>query len=412
MLNEVAQESLACETMVEEHAALPPSKQRKKEDVKAWKEIRDGLHLSAVESLCLPEDPHCAICQGPLEGLAIWRYREGTGLADGEQSERLWSYLRKFGKITKEMTPSHRSDLLTDALLHYSKKVERKQITLLPQRWAKATKVKEEARAEFTALLQSVPGTTITAVRGWGEDLANSLEKTSISLSWEEACVENLHQLELGRTQLEAPRGGAQVLEVVKRTERARRQVDILERRHRVRQRWSLTTTDSEQYLTAAMEKRAQAVLDSVSNLAFERKFMCGLMAKVFFVDKDHSVSHDAAFQLKQRLFVLLSLHDRASEEMNIIQRDLSAELGKIEEALRNPPCAKSLRHEAGVVSALSLKIRECRDQLQQCDIVEQLLVTNSSLVESEVEDLSEEEEEEGGGRGRRRNRMKTIKKV
>ncbi|KAJ8332538.1 hypothetical protein SKAU_G00423270 [Synaphobranchus kaupii] len=64
---------------VEEHAALPPSKQRKKEDVKAWKEIRDGLHLSAVESLCPPEDPHCAICQGPLEGLAIWRCRDCDG---------------------------------------------------------------------------------------------------------------------------------------------------------------------------------------------------------------------------------------------------------------------------------------------------------------------------------------------
>ncbi|KAJ8332547.1 hypothetical protein SKAU_G00423360 [Synaphobranchus kaupii] len=64
---------------VEEHAALPPSKQRKKEDVEAWKEIRDGLHLSAVESLCPPEDPHCAICQGPLEGLAIWRCRDCDG---------------------------------------------------------------------------------------------------------------------------------------------------------------------------------------------------------------------------------------------------------------------------------------------------------------------------------------------
>lgn len=55
------------------------------------------------------------------------RFHKGTGLADGEQSERLWSYLRKFGKITKEMTPSHRTDLLTDALLHYSAKVQRKQ---------------------------------------------------------------------------------------------------------------------------------------------------------------------------------------------------------------------------------------------------------------------------------------------
>ncbi|KAJ8381328.1 hypothetical protein SKAU_G00021060 [Synaphobranchus kaupii] len=113
------------------------------------------------------------------------------------------------------------------------------------------------------------------------------------------------------------------------------------------------------------MEKRAQAVLDSVSNLAFERKLMCRLMAKyaegqtipkklsgqihklnseirrnvklynlkrpvipssstlptlqTFEIAinpesglwSQHSVSHDAAFQLKQRLFVLLSLFQR-----------------------------------------------------------------------------------------------------
>ena len=44
----------------------------------------------------------------------------GFGLSDGEQLERLWSYLRRFGKMTKEMRPSHRIDVLSDALLHYS----------------------------------------------------------------------------------------------------------------------------------------------------------------------------------------------------------------------------------------------------------------------------------------------------
>lgn len=52
---------------------------------------------------------------------------EGAGLADGEQLERLWSYLRRFGKVTKEMTPSHRVDLLTDALLHYSSRIRKSQ---------------------------------------------------------------------------------------------------------------------------------------------------------------------------------------------------------------------------------------------------------------------------------------------
>ena len=44
---------------------------------------------------------------------------EGIGLSDGETMERLWSYLRRFGKMTKEMRPSHRTDVLTHALIYY-----------------------------------------------------------------------------------------------------------------------------------------------------------------------------------------------------------------------------------------------------------------------------------------------------
>ncbi len=47
------------------------------------------------------------------------RRLQGFGLVDGEQLERLWSYLRLFAKITKEMTPDHRLDLLTMAVLNY-----------------------------------------------------------------------------------------------------------------------------------------------------------------------------------------------------------------------------------------------------------------------------------------------------
>ncbi len=44
------------------------------------------------------------------------------GLSDGEGMERLWSYLRRFGRMTKEMRPSHRIDVLVHALLHYASK--------------------------------------------------------------------------------------------------------------------------------------------------------------------------------------------------------------------------------------------------------------------------------------------------
>ena len=43
------------------------------------------------------------------------------GLSDGEGVERLWSYMRRFAPMTKEMRPSHRTDVLTDALKYYAR---------------------------------------------------------------------------------------------------------------------------------------------------------------------------------------------------------------------------------------------------------------------------------------------------
>ena len=48
------------------------------------------------------------------------RRKKGYGLTDGEGIERLWSYLRSFSAMSKEMTAGRRVDLLTDALIHYA----------------------------------------------------------------------------------------------------------------------------------------------------------------------------------------------------------------------------------------------------------------------------------------------------
>ncbi|XP_073672018.1 uncharacterized protein [Paramisgurnus dabryanus] len=45
------------------------------------------------------------------------RWLDGFGLTDGEGMKRLWSFLQRFARVTKEMTPSHRLDLLTDVRL-------------------------------------------------------------------------------------------------------------------------------------------------------------------------------------------------------------------------------------------------------------------------------------------------------
>ena len=50
----------------------------------------------------------------------------GAGFTDGEAMERLWSFLRRFKKITKEMQSDHRTDLLVDGLMHFGEKLRMK----------------------------------------------------------------------------------------------------------------------------------------------------------------------------------------------------------------------------------------------------------------------------------------------
>ena len=44
---------------------------------------------------------------------------EGIGLGHGEGMECLWSFLRHFGRMTKEMRPTHRINVLSHALVYY-----------------------------------------------------------------------------------------------------------------------------------------------------------------------------------------------------------------------------------------------------------------------------------------------------
>ncbi|XP_062616844.1 uncharacterized protein LOC134278551, partial [Saccostrea cucullata] len=74
---------------------------------------------------------HTASCQMIMSP----RQTLGNGLTDGEGIERLWSYLGHFSCITKEMTPENRTDLLTDALIHYGQKIREKQGTRVEKFW-------------------------------------------------------------------------------------------------------------------------------------------------------------------------------------------------------------------------------------------------------------------------------------
>lgn len=62
----------------------------------------------------------------PIKVLYSPQRCNGFGLSDGEVMERMWSYLRRFGRMTKEMRPSHRVDVLAHALLYYGQMTKQK----------------------------------------------------------------------------------------------------------------------------------------------------------------------------------------------------------------------------------------------------------------------------------------------
>ena len=57
--------------------------------------------------------PHCQINYNP-------RRINSFGLADGENLERLWSYLGRFANMTRRMRPNNRLDLLSEALEYFA----------------------------------------------------------------------------------------------------------------------------------------------------------------------------------------------------------------------------------------------------------------------------------------------------
>ena len=93
--------------------------------------------------------------------------------------EHLWSYLRRFSHMTKEMRPSHRTDVLYHALNYYGMKTKKlgkdlcyvymcnKSVdlhhagTLLIRHWKRAEEMKSIATQTLETLISSLPGVGI-----------------------------------------------------------------------------------------------------------------------------------------------------------------------------------------------------------------------------------------------------------
>jgi len=106
------------------------------------------------------------------------RRLDSFGLMDGELMERLWSYLRSFSKITKEMTPAHRTDLLSDALLHFGSKKMGNIGKYLVFLFQKATRTLNSCDSEIKTICSKLPAhVDEEIIKSWKKEEDNAVSQ-------------------------------------------------------------------------------------------------------------------------------------------------------------------------------------------------------------------------------------------
>ncbi|XP_068739812.1 uncharacterized protein [Montipora capricornis] len=227
---------------------------------------------------------HKVSCQVNYSG----RRLEGFGMSDGKVMERLWSYLRPTGKITKEMTPAHRVDTLTESILiHFA----RKSISALGDRlcdhFKEAVETKKEMEAQLNLLILKLNETgnkvEISTIEEWSNKEKTAMTKTSFAgkpddLSGSDAYPEKLRQYYSVRTSLQKSNPGSNTWSILTvQLERLDHQLKKLEIGQA---RWSPDNPLYLAYIHELHDKRQKDLLLSMHSKCSERWFLLQLMKK------------------------------------------------------------------------------------------------------------------------------------
>eukprot|EP00794_Sanderia_malayensis_P000873 gene873-168_t len=187
--------------------------------------------------------------------------RPKIGLSDGEQCERLWSYLRCFSSITKEMTVCHRRDALTTALLHYGKKAVRKLCSVLPKRMEKAISVAQTCRSELNKLLLNVGVNDKTE------------QEESKYVAYVRALICN-RQLRQKLMIDDSSQSEADIAASVQLLRRSEKELTRVEKSCGIKNRWTWKVDSAKKIAIEVVLDERQKVIESLRTLAHERKFL------------------------------------------------------------------------------------------------------------------------------------------
>ncbi|XP_078586229.1 uncharacterized protein LOC144868130 [Branchiostoma floridae x Branchiostoma japonicum] len=207
----------------------------------------------------------------------------GFGLTDGESVERMWSYLRRFGRTTKEMTPSRRIDLLTDALLHYARRKTTDIEVTLVKKLESAQRAGSMAQDGLTSVMKDA-NVTMDDIQAWSlrekEAICRGKRPTSTITKWKREYVTKLWQLKAVRNKILTDDAENDAAVYHSSFAQLDKQLKKLEEDNNVVDRWA---ESSEEFVTTLEEvdwTTRTSLLSKMRSLAYERSFLTSLKRK------------------------------------------------------------------------------------------------------------------------------------
>lgn len=212
------------------------------------------------------------------------RRLSGFGLTDGEVLERLWSFLRRFGRMTKEMRPNHRVDVLTDALLFYARKRTASLGNLLCDRMKRAVVTLKETDDELSKLLDtstfSIRREDVAEWANQESQVSSVLHAPVASSSWTHTYIIYLKMFYDIRAKWEDASDPEKLQQLYGQMSKLESMLRTLEMENGVAQRWK---PDDEPFRLArdeANDRQKQIFLHKVHTKVVERWFLLSLKAK------------------------------------------------------------------------------------------------------------------------------------
>uniref|UniRef100_A0A7M5XEG6 Uncharacterized protein n=1 Tax=Clytia hemisphaerica TaxID=252671 RepID=A0A7M5XEG6_9CNID len=209
------------------------------------------------------------------------RRLETFGLMDGELMERLWSYLRSFSKITKEMTPAHRTDLLSDALLHFgSKKMSGigKYLVFLHQ---KAIKTLQSCETEIQSLCSNLDvEVTDDMLDSWKTEEDNAVNMRGVSSTqtsttdiadWRRTYYEKLKSFYKESSLVLISEKVSDVALHQRKAKRMASALNSFEMRNKVSKRWTVASEEYRKQHEKYLKEKSKETLSTLYSRCSER---------------------------------------------------------------------------------------------------------------------------------------------